>query len=480
MSSSQCRRARLWPGVLCFSLLLFQGQLASGQVQRPPVPQFSFMQLRLAPVNPAGRVAGLGGAFIGVADDATAAAINPAGLGLLLRPEISLSHVVGWRARDFPIGRAEKDDGTRRQFHFAFDQTFVNIAYPRWGFTFGLYRQVAFRSAFDFSRRQFLTLAPARPLTLEEQLGASGNFPGIDSEFYSEVVHNAVVLAKALHRRLRLGLTIRATELHLQLHEQHYFDPALWLRPSFNAGETAIGANRAEGLYRIYHLHKNDFKPSWSLGVVAELHPRLTAGAVYQYLPTFDIENQITLPAYNLPDRTPANGQNDEIRFTPQEIVIPFQLDLPDHFGAGLAWKPNARMLLAADVALCRNHTLLRHLNQNLPQDDKPSGNGSYIDPDGPQDVRAKNLLAWRGGLEYTMFKWKLNFPFRLGFYTEPHFGLQAVASDANLKKEYPAQSADFHFTGGIGLVLKKVRFETSLDLSSTLLEAIGSTVVNF
>ncbi len=480
MSSPQCRRARLRPEVLFFSLFLLLGQIASGQVQRPPVPQFSLMQLRLTPVNPAGRVAGLGGAFIGVADDATAAAINPAGLGLLLRPEISLSHVVGWRGRDFLIGRAEEEDGTHRQFHFVFDQTFVNIAYPRWGFTFALYRQVAFRSAFDFSRQQFLTLAPDRPLTLEEQLGASGNFPGLVSEFYSEVVHNAVVIAKALHRRFRVGLAMRATELHLQLHEQHYFNPELWLRPGFNAGATSLGANRAEGLYRIYHLQKNDFKPSWSLGAVAELHPRLTAGVTYQYLPTFNIASRITLPAYNLPDRTPANGQNDEIRFTPQEMVIPFQLDLPDHFGAGLAWKPNARTLLAADVTLCRNHTLLRHLNYDLPQDDKPSGNGSYVDPDGPQDVRAKNLLAWRSGLEYTMFKWKLNFPIRLGFYTEPNYGLQAVSGDANLKKEYPAQPAHFHFTGGIGLVLKKVRFETSLDLSSTLIEAIGSTVVNF
>jgi long-subunit fatty acid transport protein len=294
------------------------------------------------------------------------------------------------------------------------------------------------------------------------------------------VIHNAVVIAKALHRRLRLGLAIRATELHLLLHEQHYFDPGLWLQTNFNESNMRIGANHAEGLYRIYHLHKNDFKPSWGLGVVAELHPHLTAGVVYQYLPTFEIKNRITLPAYRLPDRTPADGRDDEIRFAPQETTIPFRLDLPDHFGAGLAWKPNAKTLLAADVALCRNHTLLRHLNQDLPQDDKPDGNGGYIDPDGAQDVQAQNLLSWRGGLEYTMFKWKFNFPLRFGFYTEPNFGLQAVSGGANLKREYPAESAYFHFTAGIGLVLKKVRFETSLDLSSTHIEAIGSAVVNF
>jgi len=474
------RRARPEPylrrRVCLFALFFFQCQIVLGQVQRPPAPQFSLMQLRLVPINPAGRSTGLGGAFIGVADDATAAAINPAGLSFLLRPEISLSHALGRRARDFPAGREEE----RRRSHFVFDQTFVNIVYPHRGFTFAFYRQVAFRSAFDFSRQQFLTLAPARPLTLEEQLGASGNFPGIASEFYSEVIHNALVIAKALHRRYRVGVTIRATQFHLRLHEQHYFDPGLWLRSSFNESNNRLSANRAEGLYRIYHLQKNDFAPSWSLGLVAELHPHLKVGVVYQYLPTFNVENRITLPAYTLPDRTPADGRDDAIRFTPQEISVPFQFDLPDHIGVGLAWKPNSRTLLAADAVLFRNHTLLRHLSQDLPQDDQPAGNGGYFDPDGPHDVRVKNLLAWRGGLEYTMFKWKHNFPVRFGFYAEPNFGLQAISGDVNLKKEYPDESAYFHFTGGFGLILKNVRFETSVDLSSTLIEAVGSAVVSF
>src|SRR5262245_26377456 len=47
--------------------------------------QFSF-------VNPGARAGALGGAFIGLADDATAAEANPAGLTILTKPEVSVEY----------------------------------------------------------------------------------------------------------------------------------------------------------------------------------------------------------------------------------------------------------------------------------------------------------------------------------------------------------------------------------------------------
>src|SRR4029453_506818 len=42
--------------------------------------------------NPGARALGMGGAFVAVADDATAVVANPAGLTLLQRPEISAQY----------------------------------------------------------------------------------------------------------------------------------------------------------------------------------------------------------------------------------------------------------------------------------------------------------------------------------------------------------------------------------------------------
>jgi len=428
----------------------------------------------------AARPASMGGAFIGVANDATAAAINPAGLSFLLRPEISLSQALGWQKRQFPVGSFAETEGTQSQANLIFDQTLVNIVYPQWGFTFALFRQVIFRSESDFSRSQFLTIAPPRRLSLHEQLGASGNFPGISSQFSSEVVHNAFAISRALHRKHRFGFSFRSTQLNLQLHEKHYFDPELWLRSSFANGSVTIGSNHPQSLYRLYEVQENELKPSWSLGVLSELQPNLTLGIVYQKLPAYDLETKIFLPAYTLPDTMPGDAHNDEIRFAAEEKVVRFTLDLADNLGVGLAWKPNSKTLIAADAVYYFNRSLLQGITMNLPQDDKLQKDGSYADPDDLADLEARNILTLHAGLEYAFGERQILLPVRFGFYTEPNFGLQTIAGDANLQQEYPGASTYLHVTAGFGIVFKQIRFEGSVDASENLIEAIGSALVRF
>ena len=67
--------------------LLLAGLLlsASAFAQQTVVPlQFSFS-------DPGARSMGFGGAFVGLADDATAAIANPAGLAQLIKPEVSFA-----------------------------------------------------------------------------------------------------------------------------------------------------------------------------------------------------------------------------------------------------------------------------------------------------------------------------------------------------------------------------------------------------
>ncbi|MGH7492908.1 MAG: OmpP1/FadL family transporter [bacterium] len=466
--------------VFFLPLILLSSRSATGQAQRPLEPQVPLMQLRLTPINAAARPASMGGAFIGVADDATAAAINPAGLSFLLRPEISLSQAGGWYTRELTAGKTEEIDETRSQAEFIFDQTLVNIVYPQWGFTFALFRQVVSRSESDLSRQQFLTIAPARRLTLREALGASGNFPGVHSEFSSEVIHNGLVIAKALRRRYRLGFSLRNTQLKIQLHERHYFDPRLWLQSNLKEGTFAIGANRIEGLYRLYDLSANELKLSWELGILMELHPNLTLGAVYQNQPAYELQARITLPAYSLPDSTPNDSRNDEIRFVPREEIVPFTLNLPDHLGIGLGWKANPKTLLAADAVLYFTRSLFQGLEMNLPQDDMFTSKGNYTDTDGRSDFETRNVLSFHAGIEHTFIERKIIVPMRLGFYTEPNFGLRPISSDGNLQREYPEIATKPHVTGGFGIIFKHVRFEGSVDYSSALFEAIGTAVVSF
>jgi hypothetical protein len=466
-------RAVLTP-CLAAVFYLLPHQLSSQVSSRPPAPQFSLVQLRFSPINSAARAAGLGGAFIGVANDATTTAINPAGAAFLTRPEISLSQAWGRDARDFPAPANTEPRETRLHFN----STLVNIVYPFRGFTFALYRQLVFYAAFDFTREQFLASATARPLTLHEQLGASGNFPGLRSEFAMEVWQDAFVVAKTLAHGVRMGATLRMVQLRFNLHERHYFAPELWLASRFEAG--AIGPNSPSGLYRIYHGRQEEFRPAWNFGVLLELNPRLTLGAVYHRLPKYDIDQSLTLPAYTLPDRTPLDANDETLRFEAEEREASFQLDLPDNFGVGLAWKPGKRNLVALDAVWHRSRTLLRGLEKNLSQDDVVDNAGAYSDPDGREDWTSANVLALHAGLEHLFLAPQTMMPGRLGVYRAAVFGVRATANDANLQREYPATEQRWHATAGLGLIIKNFRFEMSLDFSAEYAEAIGSAVVSF
>ncbi|MCG3155738.1 MAG: hypothetical protein DKINENOH_02346 [bacterium] len=463
-------------GILVLLSLVMLSGAARSQTSRPRLADFAFTQFRLVPIQPASRPASLGGAFIAIADDATAAAINPAGISFLSTPEISLSHSAGWHTTDFAVSRQEESNGRARQYQRIFDQTLVNITYPQWGFTFAAFRQVAFRSEFSFSRRQFLTLAPNRPLTLAEQLGAGGNFPGLASEHYCEVIHNAVVVARTLPGGVHLGLSLRATQLRLQLDERQYFEPALWQQTDFTGMPEQSVPVRIEGLYRIDHAQRSQFKPGYSLGMLFEFSPRWTLGAVYEHLPAYEIVNRITLPAYTLPDRAPDDGRDDSLHFTAEEKRVPFTLNLPDFLGFGLSWRAHVRLLLAADVLLYRSRGLLQGLHDDLPQDDVADR-----DPDGLGDVAAHDHVSWRAGVEYRLIELGRIWPLRLGIYSEPNFGWQAVSRAPAVQREFPDKSGFLHFTSGAGVVLNnKVRFETSLDVSPERgqISLIGSAVL--
>lgn len=133
---------RIWQPWMLASVLLEVAQLAPGpsRSQEPPQPvvnlQFNFS-------DPGARSLGFGGAFIGLADDATAAFANPAGLVQLGRPEVSVEgrrtsystpyteggRVEGepsWYGIDNTVGLR-----TARSDNVVSGVSFLSVAYPR-------------------------------------------------------------------------------------------------------------------------------------------------------------------------------------------------------------------------------------------------------------------------------------------------------------------------------------------------------------
>ncbi len=118
---------------------------AAAQWLGPPPLEFSFS-------NPGARSLGLGGAFVALADDATAAFANPAGLLQLTRPEVSIEgRYWGYSTPFTERGRAENAPSgfgidtvsglvTAESSDQLADLSFVSFVYPRKRFSFAAYR----------------------------------------------------------------------------------------------------------------------------------------------------------------------------------------------------------------------------------------------------------------------------------------------------------------------------------------------------
>ena len=101
-------RLSIHVGILILILLLV-GLLAPARLWG----QQTIVPLQLSFSDPGARSMGFGGAFVALADDATAAFANPAGLVQLIRPEVSVEarswsystpYTVGGRAEGLPSG----------------------------------------------------------------------------------------------------------------------------------------------------------------------------------------------------------------------------------------------------------------------------------------------------------------------------------------------------------------------------------------
>jgi long-subunit fatty acid transport protein len=101
------------------------------------------------PVGSGARAMGMGGAFIGVADDATAASWNPAGLIQLERPELS---VVG----DYSKRREEFSSGLRPEINNTGEADDINLNYLSAAYPLHFYRNIVvslnYQRIYDFNR----------------------------------------------------------------------------------------------------------------------------------------------------------------------------------------------------------------------------------------------------------------------------------------------------------------------------------------
>ena len=344
----------------------------------------------LNPVGSGARALGMGGAFIAVADDATAASWNPAGLKHLLRPEISL--VGNYDQREEGFSFSDSPEASNQYELSGEDINYFSAAYPFMWKNNNFVISLNYQNLYRLNRKmrfQWTYEDPNLTMNYDVNYKQKGNLKAISP-----------ALAVFLTRKLFLGVT-------LNFWSDDVFDNG-WVEDYGKSGK-----GLAEGVRdRETYAHKID-RYSFSgfnmnLGFLWDINRYLSLGAVIKTPFTARLRHEGKTIVHDI---YPNESENNDI-FTHPPQTDRQTLTMPPAYGLGLAVKPSDRLIFDLDI-------------YRIEWDDfvlcDASGNETYpITGDKKTESSLKPTHHIRLGCEYVFILKKMTLSPRLGFFYDP------------------------------------------------------------
>ena len=308
---------------LAFSLLVALSQdAAAGTI---------FQQVGIAsspnPVGSGARALGMGGAFIGVADDATAASWNPSGLIQLEKPEVT---IVG----EYVIRREEFSSSRRPEINNTGEIDTTNLNYLAASLPFHFYRNmvvsVNYQRLYDFKREFDYRLNFA-----EAGLDLVQN-----KQFRQDGSVGALGLAGAIEitPTFSLGATFNI-----------WTDQLLWCN---KWDETFIEKSTGTigGVPAVIDTYIKDEYSQFrglnaNIGLLWNVIPSLTVGAVFKTPFTASVQHK-----FQFQQKQTLGPPINAVTTNQQLITEDVDLDMPLSYGIGLAWRFSDALTIDADV----------------------------------------------------------------------------------------------------------------------------------
>ena len=362
--------------------------------------QTSIAQFSLAPPNinatplPVGsgaRAIGQGGAFIAVADDATAASWNPGALIQLERPEFSIVGSYLATQQDFDPGITPLELGNESVSRG--DLNYVSAAYPfrifRKNFVAALnYQQVYdFHMNLDFDRTMPLRAGSFTDRTNFESKGGVGALtPAI----------SMLVMPK-----LSIGVAVN-------FYTDEFFGDYAWRKTTTQTGSGFLGTTPFTASGKFETTYKNFQAVNVTTGLLWDVWEKedklLTFGAVYDTPYTANVdritngESMLSMMGRTFKTQLPETREH-------------FKEDYPMSFGAGLGFRYSDALSFSMDVTWT-DWSEFKQEDEN-GNESRPLGGAST-------DTRIGDTYAVRSGAEYLIFKQKVIIPVRGGLFYEP------------------------------------------------------------
>lgn len=344
------------------------------------------------PVGSGARATGMGGAFIAVADDATAASWNPAGLIHLEKPEVSMVHSYFNRSQTYHSWSHPEMSGSTSDMD-ADDVNFASVAIP---FTFLKRNMVVtfnYQRLFDMTKQEsfrynFEPLDPASTAGTYsfEQQGYIGAFsPAIAIQVLPELYFGATV-----------NIYDDFAGTSRWRNRSHYSEKGTFAGTPYSIESLATEKFSFSGL-------------NANLGLLYTLNGKFSFGFVYKTAFDADVtkessfESTVAFEGFP-PDITPPDPKTEKLSYS-----------MPASYGLGFAYRHSDSLTVALDVYRTEWSTFAITDSKGVktnPISKAPLANGK------PNDTTQVRL-----GAEYLFIGDKTVIPVRAGLFYDPEPG---------------------------------------------------------
>ncbi|MFZ2491525.1 MAG: hypothetical protein WA208_08570 [Thermoanaerobaculia bacterium] len=379
----------------------------------------------------------MGGAFIALADDATAASWNPAGLAQLVRPETSLAFDTGrgdieWRYRY--ASRTAQGTETLESIRDTGKTDFSGVAFASATWPFRprghlLVGQLSYRklSTFPGILNPYVTRT-----TISAPDGAlvstTENANVFETSYGGGFDSFGVSLAGRVTPKLSVGVTANAISGDVSS-ETIVSESAGALTRSAEMGMT----------YRFSGL-------AFDVGVLYRPIEKVSLGAVYHSGFTAPFWYESTLDSPGWPQLR--HGGHARMKW-------------PDGFGAGVAFKPTDYLTISMDGAVTHwaAATVDEVISSQLSYDAQDGWKPEFLER---QDlgfpyfgVRQRDTTNLRLGAEYVTFYHDVTFPFRVGLFRE-----EQATNAWDTAEDLQPQPRYSGYTAGFGIAVGRVQVD--------------------
>jgi long-subunit fatty acid transport protein len=373
------------PATICvvsFCLLLSVSQICAQPLVRVEIPSSP------NPVGSGARALGMGGAFIAIADDATAASWNPGGLIQLEKPEISV--VGGYVNRVENNTFQNNPEASGKQSIANYNLNYLSTAYPFRAADRNMIVSLNYQRLYDFNRNWNFNLSMNDPLfttPVAYQYEQTGALYALGLAYSAEVTPT-----------LSAGVTLN--------YWGDFINTNKWQQKYSQIGNIDLGG--FPGNFNAGKIETYGFS-GWNanLGFLWKMTEHWTLGGVFKTPFTASIDHEVsedytvtypTFPAANT--HTVTNTKYSE------------ELRMPMSYGLGLAYRFSDNLTISGD--LYRTHwDDFMYKNYQGIKTSPISGK-----PEGSFDI-AKTTCLRLGG-EYLVIGDKYVVPLRAGIFYDP------------------------------------------------------------